>query len=308
MAETASVPPPTARPTRGRSIAAVICLILAAILTVPASFAYWGQRTINDGQRYVATVGPLVNSPEVQAAIATKVTDAIESQVDVEAMLNQVFAGVIKTKPRLQALVGPLAGAVNGLIESPGTRVHSLRRLRGLLGSGQHQGAGGAGPGAEGGRLGGGVHPGRAARPRPLRRHRPGQATSGRPRAHDRRRTPRRSPTENRQIVLLEAPQLNQLQNIYAFANPVAKWLLLVVAVAYLAAFLLSRRRPRMTVIIGVAPRCERAARRTSAVDRPTAVRQPAGGHGVRPSEQGLLRPLLAYLERGQRRCFSGSG
>ena len=59
MAEAAPVQPPAARPTRGRSIAAALCLVLAAVLTVPASFAYWGQRTINDGSRYVATVGPL---------------------------------------------------------------------------------------------------------------------------------------------------------------------------------------------------------------------------------------------------------
>ena len=84
-----------------------LCLVLAAILTVPAAFAYWGQRTINDGQRYVDTVGPLVDSPEVQAAIATKVTEAIQRQVDVEAILNDVFAGVITERPRLQALVGP---------------------------------------------------------------------------------------------------------------------------------------------------------------------------------------------------------
>ena len=95
-----------------------MCLVLAAVLTVPASFAYWGQRTINDGQRYVDTVGPLVDSPEVQTAIATKVTDAIEEQVDVEALLTQAFAGVTKDRPRVQLLIGPIAGAVNGLIQT----------------------------------------------------------------------------------------------------------------------------------------------------------------------------------------------
>ena len=61
---------------------------------------------------------PLVNSPEVQDAIATTVIDAIEKQVDVEAIINDVFAGVITDRARLERLVGPLAGAVNGLIES----------------------------------------------------------------------------------------------------------------------------------------------------------------------------------------------
>ncbi|HEY9265952.1 MAG TPA: hypothetical protein VIQ11_15250, partial [Mycobacterium sp.] len=54
------------RPSRGRSIAAVICLVLAGLLTTPAAVAYWGQRTLNDAERYVETVGPLIESPEVQ--------------------------------------------------------------------------------------------------------------------------------------------------------------------------------------------------------------------------------------------------
>src|SRR5690349_17870171 len=105
----------TAEPARRmawRSMAAALCVVLAALLTTPAGVAFWGQRTLNDGQRYLDTVGPLVNSPQVQDAIATKTIDAIEKQVDVEAILNQVFAGVITDRPRLQKLVGPLSGAV----------------------------------------------------------------------------------------------------------------------------------------------------------------------------------------------------
>ena len=107
----------TDRPSRGRAVAAVICLVLAALLTTPAAVAYWGQRTLNDTQRYVETVGPLVESPEVQDVLATAVTDAIQQQVDVEQLLSEVFAGVITEAPRLEALVGPLAAAINGAVE-----------------------------------------------------------------------------------------------------------------------------------------------------------------------------------------------
>ena len=92
--------------------------MLAGLLTTPAAVAYWGQRTINDTERYLETVGPLVDSPEVQDAIATKVTDAITAQVDIEELIKQVFAGVITERPRLEILVSPLAGAVNSLIEN----------------------------------------------------------------------------------------------------------------------------------------------------------------------------------------------
>src|SRR6476661_2662121 len=99
------------RPSRTRSIVAVICVIVAGLLTTPAAVAYWGQRTLNDTQRYVDTVEPLVNSPEVQDVIATKVTDAIAKQVDVEAILTDVFAGVITDRPRLERLVAPLSAS-----------------------------------------------------------------------------------------------------------------------------------------------------------------------------------------------------
>src|SRR6478752_7521239 len=86
-------------PSGARSIAAAVCVVLAALLTLPGAVAFWGQRTLTDGQRYIQTVGPLVHSPEVQAAIATKVTAAIQHQVDVEAILNEAFAGVITDRP-----------------------------------------------------------------------------------------------------------------------------------------------------------------------------------------------------------------
>ena len=68
--------------------------------------AYWGQRTLNDTERYVDTVAPLVDSAEVQDVVATRVTDAIEEQVDIEAILNNVFAGVITDRPRLERWPG----------------------------------------------------------------------------------------------------------------------------------------------------------------------------------------------------------
>ena len=137
------------RPSRARSIAAVICLVLAGLLTTPAAVAYWGQRTLNDTQRYVDTVEPLVNSPEVQDVIATTVTDAIEKQVDIEAILNNVFAGVITDRPRLEQLVGPLSGAINGLIEREVRDFHRLRRVRRPLGPRQHPRPAGSSAGAQ---------------------------------------------------------------------------------------------------------------------------------------------------------------
>lgn len=300
MGESVAVAQPeTESPSRGRAVAAALCIILAAILTVPASFSYWGQRTINDGQRYVDTVGPLVDSPEVQAAIATKVTDAIESQVNVEALLNQVFADVIKSRPRLQALVGPLSGAVNGLIETQvrafiasdafaefwvaaNTRAQEalVRLLKGDT-SGAVSVQGGA-----------------------LVLDLSDVIDQVKQRLVDRGLTIVQHappiPAANQQIVLLEAPQLKQVRTIYAIANPVAKWLLVVVGLMYLGALLLSRRRPRMTIIIGLALAANALLiALLLAISRQLFVNQ-LSGTVFGPASTVFFNQLFSYLERGR--------
>ena len=218
------------RPSRARSIVAVICVIVAGLLTTPAAVAYWGQRTLNDTQRYVDTVEPLVSSPEVQDVIATKVTDAIEKQVDVEAILNDVFAGVITDRPRLERLVGPLSASINGLID---------REVRAFIASDEFADL---------------WTRANTRAQQALQRVLKGDASGAVSLKGDevvldvdevinqvKERLVARGltlvqnvpvPETDRQVVLMEAPQVRQLRTIYAFGNPLARWLLPIVAAA----------------------------------------------------------------------------
>ncbi len=298
MVHTESEPTVTSRPSRGRAVAAAVCLVLAALLTVPAATAYWGQRTLNDSQRYLDTVGPLVHSPEVQTAITETVTGAIQRQVDVEAVLDQAFAGVITDRPRLQALVGPMAGAVNGFVES---QVRSFvasdafadfwvtantRAQAGLI------------------RLLQGDQSGAIS----LQENQVVLDLSQVIDAVKQRLVARGLtlvdripiPDKDRQVVLMEAPQLNQARTIYAFASPVAAWLIVVVAALYLAAFVLSRHRPRMTVIIGVLLAVNAMlVALVLVVGRQLFVNQLAGTV-FGPASAVFYDQLLSYLQRGQ--------
>jgi hypothetical protein len=286
-----------ARGGSGRSIAAAVCVVLAALLTTPAAIAYWGQRTLNDTQRYVDTVGPLVDSPEVQDAIATTVTDAIQSQVDVEAILNEVFAGVIDDRPRLQRLVGPLSGAINGLIDREvrafvatdtfadiwvRVNTRAQQALVRVL-EGDDSGA----VSVQGDQVVldvsdviAEVQQRLVARGLTIVENVP-------------------IPDVDKQIVLLESPQLKQARTIYAFANPVARWLILVAAALFLAALLLSRRRPRMTVTIGLvlAVNALLVAWALS-VGRQLFINELAGTV-FGPASSVFYDTLLGYLERG---------
>jgi hypothetical protein len=298
MSEPKVEPRVAERPSRGRSIMAAVCLVVAAVLTTPAAVAFWGQRTLNDSQRYLQTVGPLVDSPEVQAAIATKVTNAIQQQVDVEALLNQVFAGVITDRPRLQALVGPMAGAVNGLIETQVREFIASDTFAEFWVAANTRA--------------------QAALVRLLQGNESGaislqgdQVVLDVSQVIDqvKQRLVARGltivervpiPDIDRQIVLMDAPRLQQARTIYAFANPVARWLIVVVAALYLAALVLSRRRPRMTVIIGavLAANALLVALALS-VGRQLFVNQLAGTV-FGPASTVFYDRLLSYLQRGQ--------
>ncbi len=291
-------PPASERPSRGRSIAAVICLVLAALLTTPAAVAYWGQRTLNDAERYVDTVGPLVDSPEVQDVIATKVTTAIQEQVDIEDILNEVFAGVITERPRLELLVGPLSAAINGLVE---------REVRAFIASDEFGDFW--------------VRVNTRAQ-QALHRVLTGDDTGAVSLQDDQvvldvdeviKRVKEKLadrglsivenvpiPETDRQIVLMDAPQLRQVRTIYAFSNPVAKWLLPIVGLLYLGAFLLARRRPLMAVWIGalVAANALLLAFML-AVGRQLFVNH-LEGTAFGPASRVFYKTLLSYLERGQ--------
>ena len=113
-------------------------------------------------------------------------------------------------------------------------------------------------------------------------------------------------PETDRQIVLLEAPQLKQLQTIYAFSNPVAQWLLPIVAVLYLG-LCAGSAPPRMTVAIGVlvAANALLVALALS-IGRQLFVNELAGTVFAEASRV-FVDTLLAYLTRGQQ-VFLGLG
>ena len=108
-------------------------------------------------------------------------------------------------------------------------------------------------------------------------------------------------PETDRQIVLMEAPQLRQLRTIYAFANPVAQWLLAAGRPSCSWPRSCSRPPPaRMTVWIGavVAANALLLALALS-VGQQLFINALAGTTSAPPARV-FYDTLLGYLERGQ--------
>ena len=87
-------------------------VIVSAILFPIALTAYWGQRTLTDTERYVATVAPLAQDPTVKQAVGDKVTSVLVTQIDAQNRVSEL----LQDYPKLQPISGPVAVAVNNLV------------------------------------------------------------------------------------------------------------------------------------------------------------------------------------------------
>jgi hypothetical protein len=111
---TAEPAPPSAAPRRtrhtGRATAAVVLIVLGALLAPIAVVAVWARDLVTDTDRYVATVGPLVDDPQIQSAVTERVTGAIVEAADLQGLAADAATAVdgLGLPPRVTALVGSL--------------------------------------------------------------------------------------------------------------------------------------------------------------------------------------------------------
>lgn len=117
----------TRRP--GRTIPAVLLIVLACILAPLSVLSVWADDFVVNTDRYVATVGPLASDPAVQGAVTDQVTTLITQQVDLPSLVNTV-AGVLpgtglgaNAKTALDALSGPIVSGITGFIHSAVAKV-----------------------------------------------------------------------------------------------------------------------------------------------------------------------------------------
>jgi hypothetical protein len=89
-----------------RSTAVVVLFVLGFALVPVAGLAVWSRNTLLDTDRYVETVAPLSDDPQVIDSVAGRVTDAIFAQIDVEGEL------AANLPPRLTFAAGPIADQI----------------------------------------------------------------------------------------------------------------------------------------------------------------------------------------------------
>lgn len=108
-----------------------LCLLLVGVLAPLSILATWAHDEVSDTDRYVETVAPLADSPEVQAAVTARLTARIMGLLDVEAVTKDAIdaLGERGLPPRavasLTALSGPLAQGVETFVSNQVARIVS---------------------------------------------------------------------------------------------------------------------------------------------------------------------------------------
>ncbi|MFJ3769145.1 hypothetical protein ACIPQJ_27700 [Streptomyces sp. NPDC090082] len=107
----------TARPPhhRVRSFFAALLIVIGCVLVPLGIVASWTSSIVGDTDRYVQTVAPLADDPDVQAAVADRVTDAVMQHIDLTSLLEGVAPD---QRPLAAKALGKLGGSLESAVKS----------------------------------------------------------------------------------------------------------------------------------------------------------------------------------------------
>ena len=107
---------------RWRSLMAAVLIVLGCVLAPAAGVSVWVHNQVSDTDRFVATMGPLVDDPEVQSRLTDRLTATVFQYVDVKGIANDAVAALAaqglppRVTDRLSTLTPTLASAVTGFV------------------------------------------------------------------------------------------------------------------------------------------------------------------------------------------------
>lgn len=116
---------------RVRSILAGILIVVAVILAPVSAVAIWATTVVGDTDRFVATLSPLIDDPAIQELLVDQTMRAVESQVDIPALTDQVFTSIeelglsARAAAALRLLEGPAVQGITAVVRDTATTVVS---------------------------------------------------------------------------------------------------------------------------------------------------------------------------------------
>ncbi|MGW5775932.1 hypothetical protein [Streptomyces sp. NPDC003863] len=111
-AEKAAAPPPH---HRVRSFFSALLIVIGCVLVPLGIVSTWTADLVGDTDRYVQTVKPLASDPDIQAAVATRVTNAVMEHIDLPSLLEGVAPD---QRPLAAKALGKLGGSLQSAVAS----------------------------------------------------------------------------------------------------------------------------------------------------------------------------------------------
>src|SRR4051795_1224327 len=114
--------PPSRKKFRWRSLLAVVLIVLGCVLAPVAGLSVWIHNQVSNTDRFVRTMSPLVDDPDIQAALTNRLTDTVFQYVDVQGIADQGVAALesaglpARLGDRLEGLTPTLAAAVTSFV------------------------------------------------------------------------------------------------------------------------------------------------------------------------------------------------
>lgn len=98
-----------------RSTLSAILMVLVLVLTPLAVVASWTSSLLGDTDRYVATMGPLVDDRAVQEAVGARAAQAVTKHLDLDTLLQEAAP---EDRPMLSKALGKLGSPIEGAVAS----------------------------------------------------------------------------------------------------------------------------------------------------------------------------------------------
>lgn len=281
----------------GRAVSSVVLMVVASLLLPVAVVSFWAQRTLLDTEQYVSTVAPLSQDPTIRVAVGNAISTQLHEHVDLQQRVYDLLPD--QAKP----LAGPIANGVQSFVDQ---QIQSFlasqafsdlweginRRTQQALVAALEGNPTGAIT-IEGSQvvLDTGVI-----------------AEQVKQRLVDRGLTVLENvpipPQADRQIVLLDSPQLAQLRAAYTIAQPIANWLIYVVLAMFVVAVLLARRRARAVLVVGAVMTAVAVLLRLGMLIGEGAFESQLVGTPFELSAAVFYSTLLTYLQIAVRAMF----
>src|SRR5215207_9463830 len=117
-----TAPPRPRRTFRWRSLLATVLIVLGCVLAPVAGVSVWVNNQVSDTDRFVRTMSPLVDDPDVQARLTDRLTTTVFQYVDVQSIADDAVTALAaqgvptQVTDRLSTLTPTLASAVTGFV------------------------------------------------------------------------------------------------------------------------------------------------------------------------------------------------